>query len=69
MRLGALCCLTLICAFGEIYGQTVPDVKTENGIVTESTDKSNGQVALDELLRFAIERKFEEAGLKILSAG
>ena len=49
MRRGALWCLTLICAFSEIYAQTVPDVNTETGTVTEGRDKSDGQDALGAL--------------------
>lgn len=41
--------MTLICAFSEAYAQTGPDVNTENGPATEGRDKSDGQVALDEL--------------------
>jgi potassium-dependent mechanosensitive channel len=49
VRLEALLCLTLMCAFSGVYAQTVPDVKTENGSVTEDTKKSDGRTSLDEL--------------------
>lgn len=49
MRLEALLCVTFMCASNEVQAQTVPDVKTETGTVTEGREKSDSQVALDAL--------------------
>jgi potassium efflux system protein len=49
VRLEALLCLTFMCASNEVQAQTVPEVKTENGPGSASTDKSQDHASLDEL--------------------